>query len=46
MIKMQQILVTLCTFLYRLKRFREKLYTKEDTSKATTPEGGESAALF
>ena len=38
MIKIQQILVTLKTFLRQLKILRKKLYTKEDTSKTTTSE--------
>ena len=38
MIKIQNIPVTLRTFLYQLNHFREKLYTKGDISKTTTSE--------
>ena len=36
MIKIQNIPLTPRTYLYRLKHFKEKLYTKEDSSKITT----------
>ena len=38
MIKMQNISATLRTFLFQLKKFMKKLYTKEDTSKTITSE--------
>ena len=36
MIKIQNSPLTPRTFLYQLKHFKEKLYTKEDNSKITT----------
>ena len=38
MIKMQNISATLRTFLFQLKKFMKKLYTKEGTSKTITSE--------
>ena len=38
MIKMQNISATLRTFLFQLKKFMKKLYTKKGTSKTITSE--------